>query len=269
MGEDTGLWKEYHFRLKEGADLDAVIAAFSKHFDNVGWGEDRSFTTQDLMSGRIKVVLARKGLLLAVIVFYYDAVDRWRVAIFADSPRSGSTEKFLNKLDAFFLNDFLKLAKIERESAELENQDATTTARGVADLSRLKFCNTCGAAIAIADSSYCWNCGTKMESQEKTPRYYGEEESVKPPQSTSVACERSCTVCKLGFKEGELLAWCPRCGRAAHRVHLLEWLHVKDDCPACGQHLEERDLEGQLAQAHLRAPRKTRTAALKKRGTRP
>jgi uncharacterized delta-60 repeat protein len=53
-----------------------------------------------------------------------------------------------------------------------------------------------------------------------------------------------CMVCNLDILESDLIVRCPYCGSMAHRTHMLEWLHVKDYCPACHNHLEEENLLG-------------------------
>ncbi|WXG44345.1 MAG: FG-GAP-like repeat-containing protein [Promethearchaeati archaeon SRVP18_Atabeyarchaeia-1] len=51
-----------------------------------------------------------------------------------------------------------------------------------------------------------------------------------------------CIVCGMEIRRGEMLVTCASCGSMAHRLHMLEWLHVHDYCPACGKHLDERSL---------------------------
>jgi hypothetical protein len=49
----------------------------------------------------------------------------------------------------------------------------------------------------------------------------------------------TCMVCNQGvYSVDETLA-CPYCGSIAHKTHILEWLHVKNYCPACHMHLDE------------------------------
>jgi predicted RNA-binding Zn-ribbon protein involved in translation (DUF1610 family) len=54
---------------------------------------------------------------------------------------------------------------------------------------------------------------------------------------------KECMVCNLELDEDDDVAWCPNCGSPAHRTHLLEWIHVKNNCPICGNHLGEQDLQ--------------------------
>jgi predicted RNA-binding Zn-ribbon protein involved in translation (DUF1610 family) len=51
-----------------------------------------------------------------------------------------------------------------------------------------------------------------------------------------------CTVCNLDVKRGQDIVQCPHCGNVSHRAHILEWLHVKNTCPACNVHLSESEL---------------------------
>jgi rubrerythrin len=50
--------------------------------------------------------------------------------------------------------------------------------------------------------------------------------------------ETICIVCNQPAEEGSKLLQCPACKGVAHRQHILEWLHVKDYCPACRKHLD-------------------------------
>jgi hypothetical protein len=52
-----------------------------------------------------------------------------------------------------------------------------------------------------------------------------------------------CMVCNLDVYDGEDVRWCRFCGSLAHKVHLLEWVHVKGGCPICKNRLEIEDLK--------------------------
>jgi hypothetical protein len=49
-----------------------------------------------------------------------------------------------------------------------------------------------------------------------------------------------CMVCGLPLGRKDDVVWCRRCGRLAHRNHLMEWIQTKKCCPACGARLDEK-----------------------------
>jgi hypothetical protein len=102
----------------------------------------------------------------------------------------------------------------------------------------LKYCIYCGAAISAPDWRFCQNCGASL-SREATEVPYQIERNVVSAEDHS----GKCMVCGLRLDDGQALAYCAHCGSGAHKVHLLEWLHVKNYCPVCGQHLNEQDIE--------------------------
>jgi rubrerythrin len=65
-------------------------------------------------------------------------------------------------------------------------------------------------------------------------------------QKISSAVKRKdmkCVVCNLPLKKGEKLVRCPCCGNLAHKSHMLEWLHIRNYCPACSERITESELE--------------------------
>ena len=59
----------------------------------------------------------------------------------------------------------------------------------------------------------------------------------------SISTIGQCIVCKMQIGGEDSLVRCPSCGGIAHRVHMLEWLHVHDTCPACKAHIDEGSLK--------------------------
>jgi predicted RNA-binding Zn-ribbon protein involved in translation (DUF1610 family) len=95
-------------------------------------------------------------------------------------------------------------------------------------------CGSCGASLVVGED-YCWNCGAKITAPISR--------TAKPPGRTVTELRRGiCMVCGLSLAKGDEMLSCPHCGNLAHRNHLLEWLHVKDYCPLCRKHLDQRDL---------------------------
>ena len=62
--------------------------------------------------------------------------------------------------------------------------------------------------------------------------------------------ETICMVCNEPVEEGAELLQCPACKGVAHRDQLLEWLHVKDYCPKCHEHIDENSFR-RTGPAHL------------------
>nr|MDO8135714.1 hypothetical protein [Candidatus Njordarchaeum guaymaensis] len=61
-----------------------------------------------------------------------------------------------------------------------------------------------------------------------------------------------CIVCNLDIKGGQEISRCPHCGNLSHRVHILEWLHTRNYCPACKEHLSESELEKFLPEEEVK-----------------
>jgi uncharacterized delta-60 repeat protein len=98
----------------------------------------------------------------------------------------------------------------------------------------IDLCPHCGAKMRVPDAEFCWNCGASLErNSEGVLIGYGGREA---------ATAGRCMVCNSDVMKTDVVARCPYCRNVAHKVHLLEWLHVKDYCPICGEHLVESDL---------------------------
>jgi hypothetical protein len=102
----------------------------------------------------------------------------------------------------------------------------------------LDTCNYCGAVVLIPESKFCWNCGTSLPL-----------DSVAAAPSvtrTGRPLKKKCMVCGLRLVSADEIVHCPHCGNAAHKDHLLEWLHVNCSCPICRKQLNENELKTQL-----------------------
>jgi hypothetical protein len=100
-----------------------------------------------------------------------------------------------------------------------------------------KYCIYCGAVVSKSDWRFCANCGAYLSGQDSAPPV--NRESVPPLQGRTGRC----MVCGLNLYPSDQIAYCIHCGNPAHKTHLLEWVHVKGQCPVCGQHLNEEDVE--------------------------
>jgi hypothetical protein len=96
-------------------------------------------------------------------------------------------------------------------------------------------CPSCGAAIRDNVAQYCRYCGANLGTTLQTANLRARRARKIVPGS--------CIVCGLRFQDGNDTVKCPYCGGLAHRIHMLEWLHVKDYCPSCQKHLEETSLK--------------------------
>jgi len=100
-----------------------------------------------------------------------------------------------------------------------------------------RYCNYCGATIVLSTARFCLNCGASL------PRQIGEAPPLAEDRSASTESRvNKCMICDLDLDDSDQVVYCPHCGNAAHKAHLLEWIHVKRQCPMCGQHLAEDEL---------------------------
>jgi hypothetical protein len=100
-----------------------------------------------------------------------------------------------------------------------------------------EYCIYCGAVISESDWRFCANCGASLmpagaTRQTDAVNFAGEKDST-----------GSCMVCGLAIRDSEEVVYCIHCGNAAHRLHLLEWVHIKGTCPMCEERLTERDIK--------------------------
>jgi Zn finger protein HypA/HybF involved in hydrogenase expression len=98
-------------------------------------------------------------------------------------------------------------------------------------------CRNCGTAMENSESEFCSKCGAGVTAIAAPPLTETQRFDVPPAERVGV-----CMVCNLDLTTSDLAAWCPHCGNPAHRSHLLEWVHVKNRCPKCGEHLAEREV---------------------------
>jgi predicted RNA-binding Zn-ribbon protein involved in translation (DUF1610 family) len=280
--------KVFFFKLKGGAMLGDLVLAFCNWFEEENQGHWGSTEKSEIIPGKLTFVKASRewvfgGEGVALLLFYSEEGDEGRVAayIYASDTRSIFSDRPVNGLNEqvglFFREKCNELLELEthRETGAQEKgeeveepSDQEKEARGrqlTGWLTPITFCEKCGAAIAIDESTYCWNCGAELP-RESTRTSTSAESLRAQPHCDEVEYDRGCMICKLRFKDGDLLAWCPHCGAPAHRIHMLEWLHVKGTCPACGWHLATPELEEQLSQAHLRVTQKS--LSIQRRGVR-
>ncbi|WXG46726.1 MAG: tetratricopeptide repeat protein [Candidatus Atabeyarchaeum deiterrae] len=167
-----------------------------------------------------------------------------------------------------------------------ETRAASDTARNIASRmrpERLAACPYCGTEVQFPGALFCMNCGASLQEEQlelSQPREQfpkGAQRSTAGRQPARVeqpvivirerkagkraraavpakeekisVTDRKCIVCNLNFKLGDPILRCPHCGNIAHKVHLLEWLHVKDRCPVCSQRIDDNELTKQKLRA--------------------
>jgi predicted RNA-binding Zn-ribbon protein involved in translation (DUF1610 family) len=267
MTEELTFDQEIRFKFKEGSALNDLVLAFCEHFEEENQGHWSYVKKADLIPEKLIVVLASRTWLIggegiALLLFYSDDNDVGGVATYiynVGATYNRPISKLKEQFGRFFEERCNELIQLESQSGAEEQEEgrssdqeaATRERQPQAWLTPIRFCEKCSAAIAIDESTYCWNCGAELPRGISMAVTQGQEGSGIRPHCDEVEYDRSCMICRLAFKDGDLLAWCPNCGAPAHRVHMLEWLHVKGTCPACGQHLATPELEEQLSQAHL------------------
>lgn len=99
------------------------------------------------------------------------------------------------------------------------------------------YCIYCGASVLESTWKFCSNCGASLPEQTGELSESNSEESF-----PELGYGSPCMVCGLALHHSDLIAYCPHCGNGAHMGHMLEWLHVRRQCPVCGETLTEREV---------------------------
>jgi hypothetical protein len=244
------IWEEVSFTLEPKIDINAVADAFKKFYAGYNpWGGPFAEAHRYTSDGSVMLHAESGGKT-------FDTVDMYLMEWGAGE----CTARFCaaGSLGVSMDNQYAQVKKFFTELSDklLQVQHWGEPVWATQEKRARRICQNCGAPACREDASFCWQCGADMTAEEAagpTP--------IKTPTTSPKAAGgnlRTCMVCQLGFRQGDLLAWCPFCGAAAHRVHLLEYLHVNGKCPACSHHLEETDLAQQFKQAWLQVPRKPR-----------
>jgi predicted nucleic acid-binding Zn ribbon protein len=98
-----------------------------------------------------------------------------------------------------------------------------------------RFCMYCGRPI-MNSWRFCANCGASLASPRTTGRI-DDSQTLREVDSLG-----TCMVCGLAIQPSAQVVYCIHCGNVAHRLHLLEWIHVKRRCPICEERLTEDDI---------------------------
>jgi rRNA maturation endonuclease Nob1 len=107
-------------------------------------------------------------------------------------------------------------------------------------------CDYCQAVIVLSNSKFCSNCGASLGHRLEDATPVGMKEKTKLRKKIELMAKhgKKCMVCNLELGGDDDVVWCPNCGSPAHRDHLLEWIHVKNNCPICGERLTEQSFKG-------------------------
>ena len=86
------------------------------------------------------------------------------------------------------------------------------------------------------------NCCIGTEGEEKGVINMFTSAEVEAEENAFILQQQAgkCMVCGLPLGRKDDVIWCRRCGRLAHRDHLMEWIQTKKCCPACGARLDEK-----------------------------
>jgi rRNA maturation endonuclease Nob1 len=113
-------------------------------------------------------------------------------------------------------------------------------------------CKNCGTIMVLEDAEFCPNCGSRIEPFTSSRITISEQEAKTQPTAHKAPKTRpvgTCLICDLEINSNDILAGCPHCGNVFHKVHLVQWLHMKKSCPACGKHLDENQIVNKLPRA--------------------
>jgi rubredoxin len=112
-------------------------------------------------------------------------------------------------------------------------ETTSTEEKSISSVTTLSTCPNCGTQVKFPDAIYCQSCGASLVAI---------RQDVSLITKGAQATPGSCIICGLPFRDGSDTVRCPYCGGRAHRMHMLEQLHVNGACPVCRRRLKERDL---------------------------
>jgi endogenous inhibitor of DNA gyrase (YacG/DUF329 family) len=205
------LWLEY----KRRANLEDLLEAFKRQWKN--WSNEMDVITS--ASGAITMAVMGKtyfwsGPAQAAIVIepLTDMVCAVTLYTRGSTSHSASPNRSATKLNGeitkFIKEECANLVRVIEGSALL------------------------ALRIKLLETSSLLGSRSK-ESKEKRERSPSETQVV-----TGI-----CPVCQSQIKPSETTVSCPYCHVEAHRVHLLEWIHVKGSCPSCRRTLRADEIK--------------------------
>jgi endogenous inhibitor of DNA gyrase (YacG/DUF329 family) len=124
----------------------------------------------------------------------------------------------------------------QRQTLEISNEvEQQPQTEKTFNVSLRRLCPSCGNIVDIRMGAFCPNCGANVMIEKAVA-------PIPAPVKQIQKVTGKCMICNLEIRESEEVLWCPFCGNKAHKIHLLEWLHVKNYCPICNSHLNEKEL---------------------------
>jgi hypothetical protein len=81
---------------------------------------------------------------------------------------------------------------------------------------------------------------SRSGAKDKTARARDRKIGMRELKSPELQQIDNCMVCSQPLSPRDDVVYCPHCSRLAHRNHLIDWLHTKKKCPACGENLDEQ-----------------------------
>jgi endogenous inhibitor of DNA gyrase (YacG/DUF329 family) len=156
-----------------------------------------------------------------------------------ECPRCDKPLMWIDDYRAFYCDNCeLWFSKYLKRSTREFSEELDFSGRHTPAESFPNMCPYCRAGLPRSSASFCWNCGRSLPTSR--------ESAVVPVKDKkAVRITGKCMVCNLDADSDDTTLWCPHCGNMAHESHRLGWLHVRDYCAACRQHLGETDLRHQ------------------------
>jgi ribosomal protein S27E len=257
---------ELIFTFKERSNIQGLMNAFHEQFAGKGLSKyvfDTGKSYLLLVHNVGRTVLDPSE----VVVLFQDEGQSWRARVAPESnwdeqasfsiPGRALVEsitKFFTERCNGLINVTRTLASPKEETRGQEEErmagcDESETVPFESEISKdgtLVRCPNCGSAeIVFPDRHTCSRCGTDvLKRNNNSARIaFGQSTTVSNVRAQSeTETLGKCMVCGSGIHKGESLLTCIHCSGTAHRTHLLEYVHVKGRCPACGARLSEGDL---------------------------
>lgn len=236
-------------KAKEWLDKGVVLASIKRYEDAIAY-----FDESLKYDPQFAIAWFHKGEALVNILRFDEAVECYRKATELDREYAqawygrgkalASLGRFREAVQCFdealIADPSLDAAMEDREKAMGRvrgsvGADSIASSPGVTPITS-EACPYCHTNIRISGSSFCWKCGANLETMAAN--------SVPEPRAEDGGTGEKCMICNLTLKGNEVVLRCPHCGSGAHRVHFLEWLHVKGVCPVCGSHIDGEKLAG-------------------------
>jgi ribosomal protein S27E len=260
--------EELSFTLRENSDIYRFMEALRAEFHKVIRGRKVTKYVFESEKMYLLIVETENSVFLpqrehdegAAVLLQQDK-GSWRALI---SPRRVWSEEapfytgeksILAELKTFFIKKCKDMitstiawaSPHEKEKPhQSEGGDVTPFYSELSKEGTLVHCPRCGAAeIIFPNERTCSRCGAEIVRKTSFPKSNEAEEEVNAPptvvQARAAGVGR-CIVCGMSIHQGEPVAYCPSCAGKAHRAHLLEYVHVKGECPFCHTRIGEGEL---------------------------